>query len=1031
MTTATPITAAQAIVNYKANHGIAKQSIADTSADVAGLLDQLQALAAAGDIASIALTSTAPMQLNATSFQADTGVLTLITGAYGVVVTGALAASAAGLQASPHVTGFTVADTASNVLQNLSVLNAATKLTSLTITNPSAIALAYTQYAAGVLAFAKLTAIGLFSISGAPASAAASLQTSAAVHAFSVTDTAANISANFSSLSVSTKLQLIVLGDNGTLLIGLAQMAAGSMVLAKLPASYSLSVSGVTVAAASLIQANSHVTSFSITDTGANLLAALDGLNGYSKLTAISESGGAPLALTAARYVNDAAILARFTGPWTASVTGLGAAAAAGAQANLHITSFSVSDSAQAIAGNFDGLNADNKISGVSIAGGGALSLTGAQIFRDTAALGWLPAACPVIATAAEVNMLPVLQANAHVTSIQVTDTAANLIAGLSTLTSMTKVSAISVSGGTTLTVSYAQLQSYGGVLARLASPDLLAVTGVTAAQAPSVQANTHVSLFSVTDTAANIASGLTALNGDGKLTAINVTGSGVISLNYAAFMGGQTALSHIAGNYTLNVSGAAAAGATLTAANSHVTSFTVGDTLGDIGAQMTQLAAVVKTGKLTAINVTDTGQSLTLSAAQYAADSGVIALMHGAFTINTPPPTHAAINLVWDSQALAAPAAFRSAVTYAAQYLQSLITNPITINISVGYGEIQGSTLGAGVLGAAGPVQGVGLSYTQYRNELALQTGSPNVQAIANAMSATDPTRGDPIYVASAQEKALGMMSGTASGLDGAMGFAADPNGTLFTYDPNNRAAIGKYDFIGVVEHELTHALGRIAIGGQSGNWVSALDLFRFSAPGTHNLIAGTNAYFSVNNGATNLDTFSNYSDPGDWASGAGNDANGAFANPGVVNQFSSADITELGALGYAASGTPSAALITAASVTAISGLNAPSLSFTGAPTIAFMSADLPVITANLGGVEEICQFAYGVNELQIDLRGAANSTLLAFDTSIGGQHAIALASSADMTHGIVLMGMRANDTAADLMAHHLTSNGGMAIVA
>ena len=176
--------------------------------------------------------------------------------------------------------------------------------------------------------------------------------------------------------------------------------------------------------------------------------------------------------------------------------------------------------------------------------------------------------------------------------------------------------------------------------------------------------------------------------------------------------------------------------------------------------------------------------------------------------------------------------------------------------------------------------------------------------------MSTSDPSNGGLIYLASAEEKALGLMSANATGVDGVMGFAADPNGTLFTYDPTNRAVAGKYDLIGVAEHEITHALGRIALAGTAGNWISALDVFRYSAPGVHN--AAGNAYYSINGGTTNLDWFSTSSDLADWSSTAGNNSNDAYSNGGVVNQFTATDITELSALGFATSGTPSSSTVT-----------------------------------------------------------------------------------------------------------------------
>ena len=1034
MTSPISVTAMQALANYKANHAIAAQHIVDTSADVAAALDALQTLAAAGAIASIALTNTAPMTISNASFTADTLALSLVTTAYTLNVSAVSAASAGLLQAASHVSTFTVSDTAANVAANFAVLATASKLTAIALSGPGPVALTAAQFTVGGAAMGKLVTGTAVTVSNLTAATATGAQASANVQAFTVLDTAANISAMLGTLTAATKLKAIVLADQGVIAVTLAQVTSCASALGKLPPGFLMSVSGVSTATAAAMQGSTHVTAFAVTDTAANIASALDMLNQYSKLTAITLTTSTVMPLSAAQFTNDSVALHKITGAWTAAVSGASAASAAALQASANVASFTVADTGTALAASFDTLNADGKLTGITVLGATPLVLTAGQFTRDTAAVGHLAAATLVTVTGIALSQLGSTQSNVHVGAIQISDSAANILAGLAALNTASKVTSITINNGSTISVNETQFQSFAGVFTRLSAPDTVAVSGVTVARAASVQNNAVVSSFSITDTATNIAAGLTGLNGDAKLASINIADSSSLSLTYTQYAGGQTALSHLASACTLTVSGATAAGAAAVAAASNVTHFTVADTLANIGTQLTQLESEVQSGKLTAINVTNAGASLTLTAAQYTADAAAIALMQGSFTINhpiTPPATTATINLIWDAKALAAPAAFRSAITYAAQYIQSLITNPITINISVGYGEIQGSTLGAGVLGAAGPVQGVGLTYTQYRNELATHSTSATTQTIVNNMATTDPTGGDQVYVASAQEKALGMLSGTSTALDGAMGFASDPTGTLFTYNPANRGAAGEYDLIGVAEHELTHALGRIAIGGTQGNWISGLDLFRYSAPGVHSLIAGQNAYFSINNGTTKLDTFSTTSDPGDWAASAGNDANDAYSNSGVVNQFSAADIAELDALGFATSGTPAAATVTPAAVSTIIGLSSPSLSFAGLPNVMFVTDELPIMSANLSGVEEIAQFAYGVNALMIDLQGAPNGSLVAFDSSVNGQHAIALANSADMTHGIVLTGLPAGDTAADLIAHHLTFSGGTAMVA
>jgi hypothetical protein len=62
--------------------------------------------------------------------------------------------------------------------------------------------------------------------------------------------------------------------------------------------------------------------------------------------------------------------------------------------------------------------------------------------------------------------------------------------------------------------------------------------------------------------------------------------------------------------------------------------------------------------------------------------------------------------------------------------------------------------------------------------------------------------------------------------------------------------------------------------------------------------------------------------------------------------------------------------------------------------------------------------------------LIGADKVFLQAHDTTVNGVHAISLYSSADPIHGIVLTGMAPSQTAADLLANHLTFAGGHALI-
>jgi hypothetical protein len=57
-------------------------------------------------------------------------------------------------------------------------------------------------------------------------------------------------------------------------------------------------------------------------------------------------------------------------------------------------------------------------------------------------------------------------------------------------------------------------------------------------------------------------------------------------------------------------------------------------------------------------------------------------------------------INVTYDASVNSAPAAFKADIAAAVSYLQSQFSDPITITISVGSGEVNGQTMGGGALG-------------------------------------------------------------------------------------------------------------------------------------------------------------------------------------------------------------------------------------------------------------------------------------------------------------------------------------------
>ena len=152
---------------------------------------------------------------------------------------------------------------------------------------------------------------------------------------------------------------------------------------------------------------------------------------------------------------------------------------------------------------------------------------------------------------------------------ITVTDSANNIGPRLSSLEALSKPGkTISInltdSGTPTLKVTAAQLTADAPVLADIAGPYTLAVTGVTAAGASSLSAQANVTAVGITDTAANVLANLDNLQTlatAGKLSSIVLTGSGsqVMSLTPAQLSADATALGAITSSFAVTVDASAA----------------------------------------------------------------------------------------------------------------------------------------------------------------------------------------------------------------------------------------------------------------------------------------------------------------------------------------------------------------------------------------------------------------------------------------------------------------------------------------
>lgn len=245
-------------------------------------------------------------------------------------------------------------------------------------------------------------------------------------------------------------------------------------------------------------------------------------------------------------------------------------------------------------------------------------------------------------------------------------------------------------------------------------------------------------------------------------------------------------------------------------------------------------------------------------------------------------------INIEFDANALAAPASFRNAVLTAASLIDAVLTDNITINIAVGYGEIDGTPV-SGTGAEGGPSTGNFYSYSQIRS-LLVADASPG-DTTFNALPAGSSIQGQTqVAVWYAEQKALGLRAANDPAIDGYVGFGTGIPVSLM---------------VGVALHEIGHAMGRVPYGPQP----DIFDLFRFTSPGTrlfNGAATAPPAYFSVDGGVTDIADYGQTSDPSDFLNGprTPNDPFNEFYSFSTLQHLTTADLEQFDANGFHLSG-------------------------------------------------------------------------------------------------------------------------------
>ena len=264
-------------------------------------------------------------------------------------------------------------------------------------------------------------------------------------------------------------------------------------------------------------------------------------------------------------------------------------------------------------------------------------------------------------------------------------------------------------------------------------------------------------------------------------------------------------------------------------------------------------------------------------------------------------------INIKYDASVDTAPAGFKTAVNYAVNYLDALITDNIQVTIYFGWGAIDSNTnSGSGL-----PTSVAYPAYVDFN-----QPNAANTSALFTALAAAYAQNGfataAPAANVAAWAQELGSYAGLTIGYAEAKALGLDLSGNFtqaigqvivnpsynYNFDPSTAGASGSYDLIDILLSQITSTMGRSTGYTSSGStYATLLDFFRYSAENTPQLKPG-GGYFSTDGSFLTL-PYSNQVGAA-WSSQVKNDADGSPPTGHSGADFTIADMLTLMALGF-----------------------------------------------------------------------------------------------------------------------------------
>ena len=632
------------LAQYSANKGMAPVKLADTAANIVANLDALQS--DLNGIFWITQTDSVPITITETQFTNDFGILGLLQGSVSLQVSGVAAADVPMVLQTSSVASISVSDSSANVSGYLDSLQSNIgKISSINLTDNAGLAIWWTQYVNDAGALALIQGNYTIFVANVPAADASTVLANSYVTSISVSDSAADVVANLDALealAASGKIYPIALTDTGTpnLQINAAQFVNDITAIGDISGNYTLALTGVTdanVSAVSAALANSYVTSISVTDSAADVVANLDALQTLAasgKLASITltDSGTPTISITASQLTQDAAALNAITSAHTLSVAATPVKFGSGNESVTLNTSGTVTLAVPEIintstTGTTNHLRVEFWAFSSPYTGA---SQTGYLLATDTLSgvIGPNQYFDPFTVTVSRTAATP---PNGQYYSAVL-------------LTEYTGASSVDNGyvvqdhwGGSANTSLFFTVQGSSWSFAA-------ASTDTVSQLIQAYNASSLTSAVAVSDSAANVVANLDTLQtiaAAGDITSITLTDTGTPSLQISAaqFVNDITAIGDISGSYTLALTGVTDANVSAVSAalaKGYVTSISVSDSAADVVANLDALQTLAASGKLASITLTDSGTpTISITASQLTQDAAALNAIAGAHTLS------------------------------------------------------------------------------------------------------------------------------------------------------------------------------------------------------------------------------------------------------------------------------------------------------------------------------------------------------------------------------------------------------------